>query len=31
MILLEVESTINDDSKIFYQGIYEGNEVVNLA
>jgi len=29
--LLEVESTINDDPKILYEGIYKGNEVVILA
>lgn len=31
VILFEVESTINDDPKIFYEGIYDGNEVVILA
>jgi hypothetical protein len=31
VILLEIESTINDDPKILYESIYKGNEVVILA
>jgi hypothetical protein len=31
VILLKVKSAINDDPKIFYKGIYEGDEGAVLA